>query len=81
MHLPVIFILSDVALFQATDSDARSLHYQSLIEQLGNALGNEYFQLCEQFHHVLWIGDLNYRLARVSSERVLEAIERNVGEW
>lgn len=32
------------------------------IEQVGNALGDQYFQLLEQFHHIIFFGDLNCEL-------------------
>ena len=40
----------------------RQLQYAKVVDILGNKLGNEYFQLNGQFHHVVWMGDMNYRL-------------------
>jgi hypothetical protein len=32
-----------------------------LVQVLGARLGNSFYNLTEQFHHVVWLGDLNYR--------------------
>ena len=40
----------------------RQGQYAKVVDRLGNTLGNEYFQLNGQFHHVIWMGDMNYRL-------------------
>lgn len=42
-------------------NEARLLHYKELVKGLGGKLGNEFFHLTEQFHHVFWVGDTNYR--------------------
>ena len=43
----------------------RQGQYAKVVDVLGNKLGNEFFQLNSQFHHVLWIGDMNYRLLNI----------------
>lgn len=46
----------------STTLASRRASYSSLIESVGNALGDGYFQLLEQFHHTFFLGDLNFRL-------------------
>lgn len=46
----------------STTLASRRQSYASLIESVGNALGERYFQLLEQFHHTFFLGDLNFRL-------------------
>ena len=43
-------------------SDVRREQYKALVIHLGSALAEEGFHLNEQFHHIIWMGDLNYRL-------------------
>lgn len=57
-----------------TISDRRD-SYTSLIEGLGNSLGDHYFQLLEQFHHIVWCGDCNYRLQSLSAPLACQYIQ------
>lgn len=47
-------------------NDLRRDQYQSLFMSLGNNLGEADFHLNEQFHHVVWMGDLGYNLVDTS---------------
>ncbi len=47
--------------------------YMDLCKSLGK-LGDPNFQLNEQFHHVVWMGDLNYRCSGISGETAKEII-------
>ena len=55
----------------------RRAQYKELIEALGRQLGDRYFQLTEQFHHVFWTGDLNYRMVGLRAADVLDMLERS----
>ena len=48
-----------------------SCRYKELVKELGASLGNEFFQLTEQFHHVVYMGDTNYRCSGLSTEEAL----------
>jgi hypothetical protein len=48
--------------------EMRQSQYAKVVDTLGNKLGNEFFQLNKQCHHVIWMGDLNYRLELPDSE-------------
>lgn len=45
--------------------DLRREQYGQVVEAVGNALGHPFFQLNESFHHVVWMGDYNYKLRNV----------------
>ncbi|ETO31874.1 hypothetical protein RFI_05243 [Reticulomyxa filosa] len=45
-------------------------HYKVIVEKAGAQLGQPNFQLLEQFHHVVWFGDLNYRLKGMTGDEV-----------
>lgn len=49
----------------------RRSEYSDLCERLGKKLGGRGFQLNEQFHHVVWMGDLGYKTASISAEQAL----------
>lgn len=48
--------------------DMRRQQYCDLVERLGAKLGGRGFQLTEEFHHVVWMGDLNYHCSKCSAE-------------
>lgn len=48
--------------------------YKQLVEKAGNSLGDRYFQLLEQFHHVVFFGDLNYRIDNMKGDKALKLI-------
>jgi hypothetical protein len=48
----------------------RLAQFKELCKVLGAKLGNEFFQLTESFHHVIWLGDLNYRCSDVTPSGV-----------
>ncbi len=54
----------------------RRAGYSALIEGVGNQLGDSYFQLLEQFPHVVFFGDLNYRTVAMDHVQALEAIKK-----
>ena len=38
------------------------------MDTLGNKLGNSFFQLNSQFHHIIWMGDMNFRMSGLEIE-------------
>eukprot|EP01038_Epipyxis_sp_PR26KG_P016185 gene16185-22010_t len=55
----VVFINSQL---DASDHVLRREQYETLFIQLGQQLGEHGYHLNEQFHHIIWFGDMNYRL-------------------
>jgi hypothetical protein len=53
----------------------RQLQYAKVVDVLGNKLGNEYFQLNGQFHHIVWMGDLNYRLRGLEADQCITMLK------
>lgn len=69
-------IYSTTVVFMCTHMPSSSIHarneaYYTLVEKTGNLLGDEYFQLLEQFHHIVWFGDFNFRSHNLSGEEAL----------
>jgi len=60
----------------ANSLDGRRDAFKYLVNQLGEALGDPSFSLTLQFHHVIWMGDLNYRMHDITIDRVMELIEQ-----
>lgn len=56
--------------------DDRRSAYRHLVEQMGNQLGEGYFQLLEQFNHVVFFGDLNYRMAGITGAQAADLLRR-----
>ncbi|RLN26964.1 hypothetical protein BBJ28_00015843 [Nothophytophthora sp. Chile5] len=57
-------------------SDAhRREQLRSLNASLGRVMGHASFELTEQFHHVVWMGDLNYRISLLDPPLVLHMLE------
>eukprot|EP01083_Nonionella_stella_P105426 303240_1 len=52
----------------------RRLAYGMLVDRIGKAFGNSFFQMLEQFHHIVIFGDLNYRLNSIDSRTALRMI-------
>ncbi|RHY04896.1 hypothetical protein DYB25_003168 [Aphanomyces astaci] len=55
--------------------DARNDTYRRdqirlLNTNLGKVMGHPYFDLTQQFHHVVWMGDLNYRIVKMDATEV-----------
>ncbi|EQC30389.1 hypothetical protein SDRG_11965 [Saprolegnia diclina VS20] len=62
--------------------DARNDTYRReqiriLNTQLGKVMGHPSFDLTEQFHHVVWMGDLNYRIVNMDASDVLRLLSAN----
>lgn len=53
---------------------ARLQQYMQVCKQLGGGLGNEFFHLNESFHHVVFMGDFNYRCSGISGKEALALI-------
>jgi hypothetical protein len=65
--------------------DARNDGYRreqirNLNANLGKVMGHASFDLTEQFHHVVWMGDMNYRIVHLDPDIVLHMLEegRNI---
>ncbi|DBA03342.1 TPA: hypothetical protein N0F65_004619 [Lagenidium giganteum] len=61
--------------------DARNDGYRreqirNLNANLGRIMGHYSFDLTEQFHHVVWMGDMNYRIVNINAQVVLELLEK-----
>lgn len=57
-------------LMSSKDNEVRRDQYQTLISALGGLLGETGFHLNEQFHHILFIGSMNYRLVDKSGNKM-----------
>lgn len=60
--------------------DARNDAYRreqirNLNSNLGRIMGHNSFDLTEQFHHVIWMGDMNYRIVLLDPQMVLHMLE------
>lgn len=60
--------------------DARNDSYRreqirNLNANLGKVMGHPNFDLTEQFHHVVWMGDMNYRIVHLDPDIVLHMLE------
>ncbi|KAG7400175.1 hypothetical protein PHYBOEH_006714 [Phytophthora boehmeriae] len=60
--------------------DARNDTYRreqirNLNANLGRVMGHYSFDLTEQFHHVVWMGDMNYRIVLLDPQMVLHMLE------
>lgn len=60
--------------------DARNDSYRreqirNLNANLGKVMGHANFDLTEQFHHVVWMGDMNYRIVHLDPDIVLHMLE------
>lgn len=60
--------------------DARNDAYRreqirNLNANLGRIMGHHGFDLTEQFHHVVWMGDMNYRIVLLDPQMVLHMLE------
>jgi len=60
--------LSAAALAERVDQ------YRKVVDGLGNTLGNKFFQLNSQFHHILWMGDMNYRLMDIEIDKAVSLL-------
>jgi len=53
---------------------ARLQQYMQVCKQLGGGLGNEFFHLNESFHHVVFMGDFNYRCSGITGKEAVRMI-------
>lgn len=57
-------------------TELRRQQYADLVVRLGHKLGARGMDLLEQFHHVVWLGDLNYHLEGIDADSVLTALQQ-----
>jgi hypothetical protein len=55
---------------------ARLVQYNDICKSLGEKVGNSFFQLNEQNHHVVFMGDFNYRCENISGDDCVALIRR-----
>jgi inositol polyphosphate 5-phosphatase INPP5B/F len=55
---------------------ARRQQYMDLVDRLGAKLGGRGFQLNEEFHAVVWMGDMNYHNVDISGKDALALIRQ-----
>lgn len=56
--------------------DMRRAQYCELVDRLGAKLGGRGFALNEEFHHIVWMGDLNYHCKDISGADALALIRQ-----
>ncbi|ETV94097.1 hypothetical protein, variant [Aphanomyces invadans] len=62
--------------------DARNDTYRReqirlLNTNLGKVMGHPYFDLTQQFHHIVWMGDLNYRIVKMDASEVCRLLSED----
>ncbi|RLN94141.1 hypothetical protein BBJ28_00008327, partial [Nothophytophthora sp. Chile5] len=60
---------------ETRDDAYRREQIQSLNASLGAVMGHPLFDLTKQFHHVVWMGDLTYRIVVLEPQVVLTMLE------
>jgi Endonuclease/Exonuclease/phosphatase family 2 len=60
----------------ASKPEDRKENYRHIVDEAGRAIGDANFQLLEQFHHVVFFGDLNYRTRGLDASHVLRFIKQ-----
>ena len=56
----------------SNSTDAKLEHFKILVNKCGDGLGCSGFDLLQQFHHIVWFGDLNYRITTLTADAVLQ---------
>ena len=56
----------------SNSTDAKLEHFKILVNKCGDQLGCSGFDLLQQFHHIVWFGDLNYRITSLTADNVLQ---------
>jgi hypothetical protein len=54
----------------------RQGQYKELVDRLGAKLGGRGFGLNEEFHHVVWMGDLNFHCKNIGAKDALALIRQ-----
>lgn len=71
-HTTMVFVNCHL---DARNDAYRREQIRNLNANLGRIMGHGNFDLTEQFHHVLWMGDMNYRIVLLDPQMVLHMLE------
>jgi hypothetical protein len=71
-HTTIVFVNCHL---DARNDTYRREQIRNLNASLGRVMGHYSFDLTEQFHHVVWMGDMNYRIVLLDPQMVLHMIE------
>uniref|UniRef100_A0AAV1U111 Inositol polyphosphate-related phosphatase domain-containing protein n=1 Tax=Peronospora matthiolae TaxID=2874970 RepID=A0AAV1U111_9STRA len=71
-HTTVVFVNCHL---DARNDTYRREQIRNLNASLGRIMGHSGFDLTEQFHHVVWMGDMNYRIVLLDPQMVLHMLE------
>ena len=56
-------------------TELRRTQFAELVTRMGAKLGGRGMELLEEFHHVVWMGDLNYHVVDLPIDDVLSALQ------
>ncbi|EGZ25604.1 hypothetical protein PHYSODRAFT_485372 [Phytophthora sojae] len=71
-HTTIVFVNCHL---DARNDTYRREQIRNLNASLGRVMGHYSFDLTEQFHHVVWMGDTNYRIVLLDPQMVLHMLE------
>ncbi|KAG4060355.1 hypothetical protein PC123_g4730 [Phytophthora cactorum] len=71
-HTTIVFVNCHL---DARNDTYRREQIRNLNASLGRVMGHYSFDLTEQFHHVVWMGDMNYRIVLLDPQMVLHMLE------
>ncbi|GMF13872.1 unnamed protein product [Phytophthora lilii] len=71
-HTTMVFVNCHL---DARNDTYRREQIRNLNASLGRVMGHYSFDLTEQFHHVVWMGDMNYRIVLLDPQMVLHMLE------
>ncbi|KAE9041607.1 hypothetical protein PR003_g6760 [Phytophthora rubi] len=71
-HTTIVFVNCHL---DARNDTYRREQIRNLNASLGRVMGHFSFDLTEQFHHVVWMGDMNYRIVLLDPQMVLHMLE------
>ncbi|TDH73111.1 hypothetical protein CCR75_004264 [Bremia lactucae] len=71
-HTTIVFVNCHL---DARNDAYRREQIRNLNASLGRVMGHYSFDLTEQFHHVVWMGDMNYRIVLLDPQMVLHMLE------